>query len=173
MKGYEEEMEIRVGTKNPAKINAVKDVFTNVEILGLDVSSHVSEQPLSDVETMQGAINRAKECARSKKGVIGIGLEGGVMEIAGQYYLCNWGALVDQENHVYTASGARIPLPKEIAVELQRGKELGDIMDEYTEKQGIRKKEGAIGVLTNQQVDRMMMFSHVVQLLKGLYEFNE
>jgi inosine/xanthosine triphosphatase len=165
-------MKIRVGSQNPAKLNAVKDVFQTADIEGLDVASKVAAQPFSDEETMEGAINRARECARSEKDAIGIGLEGGVMEINDQLYVCNWGALVDPNQNVYIASGARIPLPQDVANGLKKGKELGDIMDEYTQKTGIRKKEGAIGVFTNQAIDRAEMFSHVVKILKGQYEFS-
>ncbi|MBB6452155.1 inosine/xanthosine triphosphatase [Salirhabdus euzebyi] len=166
-------MIIKVGSLNPAKLNAVKDIFLEAEVEGIEVESKVSSQPFSDEETMEGAINRARECAQSQKGVIGIGLEGGVMEIGESYFLCNWGALVDESGNVFTAGGARFPLPREVAEELQMGKELGDIMDAFTQQKGIRKKEGAIGVFTNQLVDRKMMFSHVVSVLKGLYEFSK
>ncbi|WP_102026737.1 DUF84 family protein [Salirhabdus sp. Marseille-P4669] len=165
-------MKIIVGSKNPAKVNAVKDVFSDVEVKGLAVPSNVSAQPYSDEETLTGAINRAKACANSEAHTIGIGLEGGVMIIDNTLYVCNWGALVDEKGNIYKASGARIPLPDKFRDELSQGKELGDIMDDYTKSKGIRKKEGAVGVFTNQHVDRMSMFSHVVLLLKGQYEFN-
>ncbi|MRG87742.1 DUF84 family protein [Salinibacillus xinjiangensis] len=166
-------MNILVGSRNPAKINAVQAIFPHAKIDGIEVASQVSSQPFSHEETLEGAINRARECAQTKKGVMGIGLEGGVTELSGQIYLCNWGSLVDEEGNEFTAAGASIPLPEEVANGLVKGKELGDIMEEYTQQQGIRKKEGAIGVFTNQLVDRQAMFSHVVTLLKGQYEFTQ
>ncbi|MFC0522278.1 DUF84 family protein [Pontibacillus salicampi] len=164
-------MKIVVGSTNPAKVNAVKKHFTEEEILGMEVGSKVSSQPYSDEETYEGAINRARECANSAKGCMGIGLEGGVMELENELYLCNWGVLVDAEENTFTASGARIPLPEEIAKELEKGRELGDVMDAFAEREGIRLNEGAIGIFTNNLVSRMDMFEHVVLLLKGQYEF--
>lgn len=164
-------MKIIIGSKNPTKIKAVETIFLNEEIISLDVPSHVSVQPYSDEETMEGAINRAKQCTTSE--AIGIGLEGGVMYVQNQLYLCNWGSLVTPNQDVYTASGARIPLPDEIDVQLKAGFELGDLMDSYSEKQGVRNKEGAIGIFTNDQVSRHEMFTHVVKLLRGQWEYNQ
>lgn len=164
-------MNIIVGSKNPAKIGAVKNIFPHDQITSMDVSSNVSSQPLSDEETKQGALNRAKQCAQSCSNTIGIGLEGGVMFLENEFFLCNWGALVTSEGKVYTASGARIMLPNKIGEQLKQGAELGDLMDHYAKKKDIRKKEGAIGVFTNNLVSRKDMFSHVVQLLKGQLEY--
>ena len=164
-------MKIIVGSNNEAKIDAVRSNFSGFEVEGMEVSSKVSSQPFSDEETLEGAINRARECASSAKGSMGIGLEGGVMEIENDLYLCNWGVLVDNHENVFTASGARIPLPDEVAKGLNKGKELGDIMDEFAQRSEIRQKEGAIGIFTAELVNRKEMFEHVVRLLKGQYAF--
>jgi len=164
-------MKIIIGSKNPTKIKAVKDIFLNDEVISLDVPSHVSVQPYSDEETMEGAINRAKQCSTDE--AIGIGLEGGVMYIQNQLFLCNWGALVTPNHNVYTASGARIPLPDEIDVQLKAGFELGDLMDIYAMKKEVRNNEGAIGIFTNEQVSRHDMFAHVVKLLRGQWAYHQ
>lgn len=164
-------MDIIVGSKNPTKLRAVESVFSDSTIISLDVPSDVSVQPFSDEETMQGAINRATECARSSQKSIGIGLEGGVMYVADKLYLCNWGALVTHDEQIFTAAGARIRLPKEIETQLKAGFELGDLMDHYAEKQAVRNHEGAIGIFTNDLVARQEMFSHVVLLLRGQWEY--
>ncbi|WP_077621256.1 DUF84 family protein [Sediminibacillus massiliensis] len=164
-------MKITVGSLNPAKVNSVRNVFPDAEIKEMDVSSKVSLQPFSDEETLEGAVNRARECASSNQSDIGIGLEGGVMEIGDELFLCNWGALVNHQGDTYLASGARIPLPTEVAEQLQKGIELGPVMDEYSQKQDVRKKEGAVGIFTNELISREEMFTHVLKLLKGQYEF--
>jgi len=161
--------EIIVGSKNKAKLKAVQSVFQGAIIIGKSISSDVSDQPFSDQETLKGAINRARKCSQLKEGAIGIGLEGGIMRLANQFFLCNWGALVDEKGQVYIASGARIPLPDTITEQLHEGLELGQIIDQYASKVNVRQKEGTIGILTNDQVSRSDMFAHVVQLLKGQY----
>lgn len=44
-------------------------------------------------------------------------------------------------------------------------------MDAYTKKENVRSQEGAIGIFTNNLISRESMFTHVVQLLKGQYDF--
>ncbi|GAA0332773.1 DUF84 family protein [Bacillus carboniphilus] len=165
-------MRIVVGSKNPAKINAVKNACEHirVELIGLDVPSGVSEQPFSDQETLEGAINRAKNAKEMAQVEIGIGLEGGVYEQGNQLYICNWGALC-WDGGIVTAGGTRFALPEEIAVKLREGRELGPIMDEYSQERGIRYLKGAVGVFTSGWVNREEMFEHIVKTLIGQYMF--
>ncbi|SEQ09310.1 inosine/xanthosine triphosphatase [Virgibacillus subterraneus] len=164
-------MEVIIGSKNPTKRKAVEEVFLTDIVTGYDVPSKVSAQPLSDSETREGAMNRAMQCIETTAGKIGIGLEGGVMQVDDQLYLCNWGALVTREKEVFTASGARILLPDEFNDQLQGGAELGDIMDTYAKRKDVRKNEGAIGIFTNDHISRKEMFVHVVKLLHGQWEY--
>ncbi|UJL45105.1 DUF84 family protein [Virgibacillus sp. NKC19-16] len=165
-------MNIIIGSTNPTKIKAVQEVFPLHTVTSKNVPSNVSSQPFSDEETRKGAINRALQCSNSNsEDTIGIGLEGGVMYVDNQLYLCNWGALVTQDGEVYTASGARIILPQEFTEPLKKGVELGDVMDRYAKKEGVRKKEGAIGIFTGEFISRQEMFAHVVKLLRGQWEY--
>lgn len=158
---------------NPTKVNAVKEVFSSYHVEAVQVPSKVSDQPCSDQETKEGAIQRALGCVRMHQGNIGIGLEGGVMYLDEELYLCNWGALVTEEEKVYTASGARIKLPQSFADSLNQGIELSDIIDQFTKKQHVRSREGTIGIFTNNLVTRKELFKHVVLLLKGQWEYWE
>lgn len=164
-------MKIMIGSKNPTKVSACKAVFPECEIAGITVASGVSEQPLTDEETRQGAINRAYAVLEEGKADVAVGLEGGIMIIAGSLYLCNWGALITATGELYTASGARIELPKDFMQPLKEGKELGDIMEVYANKENVRSKEGAVGIFTNDLVDRSEMFTHVMKLLRGQMEY--
>ncbi|UOQ87431.1 DUF84 family protein [Gracilibacillus salinarum] len=160
-------MKIIIGTYNQAKMNAVKDVFSEAEVIGADVDSKVDSQPRTDEETLAGAINRAKASRMQIEDGYGIGLEGGVMLIGDQLHLCNWGALVTPDHQLFVASGARIPLPDSIAELVMNGRELGDVMKEWTKLKDIRHHQGAIGIFTNEWVSRKEMFIHVVKLLAG------
>lgn len=166
-------MKVIIGSKNPAKISAVKRLFTseNTEFISLDISSGVSDQPFSDEETIQGAINRALGALKMGEGDIGIGLEGGVQETSHGLMLCNWGALVSKDSDPVIAGGARVLLPDEIADKLRAGEELGPVMDEYAKKQNVRKTEGAIGIFTNGRINRADMFTHIMSMLVGQLEY--
>ncbi|WP_280769962.1 DUF84 family protein [Salipaludibacillus daqingensis] len=165
---------IYVGSMNPAKIKSVETVFGhkyNVE--GCNAPSHVSNQPMSDKETKQGAVQRATYLVEHKLVDIGIGLEGGVMTIEDQLYLCNWGALATKQGHIFVAAGARIPLPSFVQNRMNDGLELGEVMEVWTKKHNVRSNEGAIGVFTEGLLDRTTMFSQINSMLLGqLYHFN-
>ncbi|AIM15921.1 MULTISPECIES: DUF84 family protein [Neobacillus] len=168
-------MKIIIGSKNPAKIDAVKNSFqsNDIEFISIDVPSGVSKQPFSDEETIQGAINRATRALQQGNGDIGIGLEGGVHQTSQGLFLCNWGALAAKGIQPIIAGGARLLLPEEVAERLKAGEELGPIMDDYANKKNVRTKEGAIGIFTNGMINRRNMFTHVTNLLVGQYLYKQ
>jgi len=168
-------MIISIGSKNPAKVEAVLKVFNQPtdSVKAVDVPSRVSEQPFSDDETIMGAINRAEGALATGNSQIGIGLEGGVVKTSYGLMLCNWGALVAEHMNPIIAGGARIKLPEEVAERLLNGEELGPVMDDYTKKKNIRKKEGAIGVFTNEEMSRSQMFEHIIKMLVGQYRYQQ
>ncbi|MDG5787724.1 DUF84 family protein [Evansella sp. AB-P1] len=165
-------MIIYIGSKNPAKIDAVKNIFSSSDsIISQDVPSNVSPQPFSDEETRQGAINRSLYLIKNFDAEVAIGLEGGVIDTSAGLQLCNWGALATEEGDLFFAGGARIPLTPQISQKVKAGMELGDAIDIWTKRTEVRKKEGTIGVLTAGEVTRVEMFEHVVRILVGQWKF--
>lgn len=164
---------IAVGSTNPVKVQAVRHVFQQEggSVQGVEADSGVSAQPFSDEETKAGAVHRARECLRSNSVSIGIGIEGGVLETEEGMLSVNWGALIDGAGRQVVASGGRYPLPEEIAKGLRGGKELGELIDVFTARHDVRKKEGAVGIFTNGLVTRNELYVHLVRLLAGQYEF--
>jgi inosine/xanthosine triphosphatase len=166
-------MKIAIGTKNQAKVQAVEKVcatyLETYEFHVLSVPSNVSDQPIGDEETLLGAKNRALHALTESQADMSFGLEGGVKELNGQLFVCNWGILHTKNGQQFIAGGAQIPLPEEVAAAIRKGKELGPVMDEYTKQVGIRHKDGAVGVFTKGIVNRGDMFEHIVKLLIGQY----
>jgi inosine/xanthosine triphosphatase len=76
---------INIGTKNRPKIEALEDLLKDYPILkdykvkAVNASSEVAEQPLSLDETIQGAINRAKNSFRDCD--YSVGIESGLMQV--------------------------------------------------------------------------------------------
>lgn len=167
-------MHICVASTNRAKTDAValalKQLSITAHIEPRPAESGVSEQPFSIEETRAGAINRARNIIEGCDAAIG--LEGGVFELEGKLYLCNWGALVTADGKVFTAAGAQVPLPEEIEQPLRAGKELGPVMDWYAQEAGIRHHKGAIGILTAGNLNRVEMFAQIVVLLFGQWQAN-
>ena len=75
-------MKIAVGSRNPVKIEAVKRAFNKAfgecEVIGVSVSSDISNMPISFEEGVKGAKNRAEKAIEKLKADFGVGLEGGV-----------------------------------------------------------------------------------------------
>jgi inosine/xanthosine triphosphatase len=169
-------MDFIIGTTNKAKLRAceevLKEYFPNSKITGRSVSSDVSDQPFGDEETQFGALNRARNASDSGENTVGIGLEGGVRLINDQLYICNWGALHLPDGTQFTAGGAQILLPDEIARDVQSGKELGPVVDYYFSRKNVRHNEGAIGILTNGAVSRTELFAQILQLLIGQWQYS-
>lgn len=166
-------MLIAIGTKNRAKVGAVQKMaaaqLEDVTFEAVDVPSGVSEQPFTNEETRLGAINRAKATLQASKAQIGFGLEGGVYELDGVMYCCNWGALATRDGEIFSCAGATFELPESVATRLRAGEELGPVMDDFTNTRNIRHHAGAIGIFTNGLIDRKEMFEHIVLLLIGQY----
>src|SRR5688572_21158999 len=80
-------MKIIVASKNPVKINAAKRGFeamfidTVFDVEGHPAPSGVSDQPMTDAETLQGAMNRAMAAKELRPDSdYWVGIEGGVHE---------------------------------------------------------------------------------------------
>lgn len=160
-----------IASTNKVKVEALKEVLTDYEVIAMKVDSGVSNQPKSDEETILGAINRAKSLPKDG---LRFGLEAGVAKQFGKLYLVNFGALIDMDDNIYTAGGTRIELPKIIEDKIfNEGKELADIMEEVYNEKDVRSHQGAIGIFTSNMVKRVDIFTHIIKLLYGQYLYKE
>ena len=155
-------MRVALGSLNRAKRDAVEralDAFgVRGEIECVNVPSGVRAQPLSDEETRRGAVERARRARMETGAHVGVGLEGGVEETEHGMMLVNWAAVAYGDDDVAVGGGLRMTLPDEIAQGIRAGMELGDVMDTWMGKTGLRHGEGAIGVLTGGRITRSGMF---------------
>ena len=174
-------MHIFVGSTNPVKINATivaaAETWPELEISGFEVVSGVSEQPTTDKETKTGAVNRAQAVLQlglkkvtDPKNVLGVGLEGGVfVDDQNQTWTTVWAAVVDHENNLYVANGARFPVPEVVAKQIKAGEEMGPIMSSFFNGRSVKRQEGMIGVVTNNFVDRTEEYSAIIKMALGLW----
>ena len=76
---------VNVGSQNVAKVAAAEqtlkeyEMFKDAKMVGMRVDSGVSEQPLTMEETVQGAVNRAKNCHKDCD--FSIGIESGLIPV--------------------------------------------------------------------------------------------
>lgn len=176
-----------VGSTNPVKVGAVEAAFTKywpeMVVKGVEVPSGVSAQPMSELETINGARQRAYKALESDPDAqYGVGLEGGVTELSptspnwsgvrsgkGKLFECAWVCIVDRENHEGLGGGLYFELPPKIADKIRAGGELGPIMNEMTGEDNVKQKMGAIGIFTKGQLDRKQAYVQLV--LSALIKF--
>ncbi|MHC1585533.1 MAG: inosine/xanthosine triphosphatase [Candidatus Syntropharchaeia archaeon] len=162
-------MKIAVGSKNPVKIKAVKNVlskfYRDLEVISVEVDSGVPDQPVGE-ETIKGAINRAKSALRLEKVDLGVGIEAGLFEVPGTitgYVDVQWCAIADNKGRITLGCGSGFEYPPEVLRRVfDEKKEIGEIMDEVTGIKDLGEKYGAIGILTKGVLDRTTMTEECV-----------
>lgn len=154
---------IIVGSKNAAKIAAVQQgvgvYWPDATVTGEDVPSGVSNQPLGHEETLTGALNRAR-AAKALGADLGVGLEGGVVDIHGTPIMMSYVAITDGVRDVVVPVTGT-PLPKSWGKALKDGAELRPFV--IASGLPYDYKSGVIGTLTNNKLSRDAMFAYGVQ----------
>lgn len=176
-------MKIFVGSENPVKINAVVnaalETWPDIQVAGFNVPSGVSEQPRTDEETSTGALNRAKAAledglsvegeSKTQEEFLGVGLEGGVTNIQGELWNTVWVAVVDAAGNEFIANGARFRLPKVVSNRIEAGQEMGPVISQLVSEKNVRQKQGFIGIVTEEFVDRTEEYASIAKLALGLW----
>lgn len=155
-------MKVLVGSKNPVKIEAVREAFSrffpSVEVVGKEVSSSVPRQPKNQ-ETFEGAKNRALAVkALGADADFFVGLEGGIIEAFSKWFECGVMCIVDKSGKMGFGTTPHFELPESVVKELLGGKELGEVSDRLSGMKNTKQKAGMIGFLTKGIVDRKAMY---------------
>ncbi|HLD88694.1 MAG TPA: inosine/xanthosine triphosphatase [Candidatus Nanoarchaeia archaeon] len=156
-------MKITIGSTNDVKVEAVRevihdyDILSNAEVNGIDVNSEVSEQPKSLNETIHGAMNRAKNAFRDCN--YSFGIESGLMQVpntkTGYMDVCACVIYDGKDYHIGLSSA--FEYPHEIA-RLVFKDGLGISQAAYrtglTKNPKVGSAEGVIGILTRGRLPR-------------------
>jgi inosine/xanthosine triphosphatase len=155
-------MNVLVGSRNPVKLAATKEAFSNyfdaVEVAGIDVKSSVSHQPVGE-ETFTGARNRAFEVQRinterNLEAQFFVGIEGGITKLFTRWFAFGVLCIVDDRGREGYGTTPFFELPQGVIEKLLKGAELGDVMDALTGEKNMKQKQGAVGYFTKGVVDR-------------------
>jgi inosine/xanthosine triphosphatase len=157
-----------VGSTNPVKVAATRAVlgrvYGRVAVVAVAVESGVSPQPWGNEEAARGALNRAR-AARQRTGArLGVGFEGGLLEVQGQVLTCAWCAVAGEDGTLGLGGGANVLLPPPVAAAVRAGMELGPAMDALTGRHNTKQHDGAIGILTGGWLDRQSAYEHLLTL---------
>jgi inosine/xanthosine triphosphatase len=160
---------VAVGSTNPVKVAAVRAVLErvapNAHIEPKSVPSSVRDQPFGDDETIRGALARARAARQAADAELGIGIEGGVVELESDRTLrtCAWAAVVDAAGRQGVGGSLAMPLPPAVATLVRDGGlELGVAMDRITGEHNTKHRQGAVGILTAGLVDRQAAYEVLV-----------
>jgi inosine/xanthosine triphosphatase len=158
---------VAVGSTNPVKLAAARAVIGRVaagaRVEPVKVSSTVSDQPFGDEETIRGALARARRAREELEGELGIGLEGGVVDVNGSMRTCAWAAVVDRAGREGVGGSLAMPLPDTVARLIRdEGLELGVAMDRLTGEHNVKHRQGAVGILTAGLVDRQAAYEVIL-----------
>lgn len=159
-----------VASQNPVKLAAVRSGFERmfpeftIEVQAVGVASGVSHQPMSDAETLQGALNRALTARQQLPDAdYWAGVEGGVEEKDGTISAFAWAAILSPER-CSKARSATFDLPPALADLVRQGVELGEADDRLFGRQNSKQQNGAVGLLTGDVIDRAAYYEQPVIL---------
>jgi inosine/xanthosine triphosphatase len=184
-------MRVAIGSSRSCKVAAVKeawqvfskdilkDVSEEVDFLTYDVANGASAMPLSVDELMHGAEERVEnlilQLKREKADAdFYVGLEGGFHVVNSQgprrrAFLESW-AFVSDGHRGSFGHGGGVPVPSAISGPvIDRGIELGIVIDRVSGQTDVRSEQGTWGILTRDILDRKHSF--VVALIAAFAPF--
>lgn len=171
-----------VASKNPVKIQATENAFrklfpnTQFELTGAAAPSGVSDQPMSSIETLIGAKNRVNYLREKWPGAdYWVGIEGGIDVQEKEMAAFAWIVIESKDFSGKSRTGS-FYLPEKVARLVRDGIELGIANDMLFDKHNSKQNSGAIGLLTDDLIDRTGLYEHGVVLAlvgfknKALYQ---
>ena len=161
---------IVVASHNPVKANATLAGFERMfpsagfQLRTVSVDSGVSDQPMSEAETLVGAENRAAAARDAvPKADFWVGIEGGIEDLSHGMLAYAWIVILSDGPVAKGRTGGFL-LPETVAILVREGKELGDANDQVFGRENSKQQEGAIGLLTGKVLDRTELYEHGVLL---------
>lgn len=163
--------------KNKAVRKAFNKVFNNIDFSfeSIYAPSQVSDQPVSNDETYAGAVNRANFSFNKKPNCdFWVGIEGGIEKTFDKYEAFAW-VFIKSKDKKGIARTASFFLPDKVAELIEQGLELGDADDIIFGLKKSKNKNGAVGILTNNIINRTEYYSDAIILAlipfvnEGLY----
>lgn len=152
-------MKVVVGSKNPVKLNATRNVlekiYDDLIVSAIHVDSEVPDQPFGMDQTVEGAVNRAKN-AYSDEYDLSVGIESGLIEVPKTltgFIDIQWCAIYDG-NQVTIGASSGFEYPPSVIKQVLVGVEVGDVMDQVTGVDGLGQKKGAVSHLSHDMLNR-------------------
>lgn len=173
-------MIINVASKNPAKIQAVREtlscysLFAPLELNSTDSNSEIPKQPFGFEDIGNGSKNRAKNCFCGCD--YSIGLESGLVNLPFSksrfYDVCI--ASIYNGNFHYFGFSAGFEVPKYLVDSITDSEiDLGEACQKHglCADRHIGSRKGLVGILTNLRVDRKLQIQQALQMALTKLEY--
>ncbi len=159
-----------IASRNPVKIQCVQQAFAKAfpqqewDYEGIAVASEVSDQPMTDAETLQGARNRVANAQKEVPSAdYWVGVEGGIARKGETMEAFAW-VVVQSNQNTGEARTASFALPPAVVALINQGIELGHADDIVFKRENSKQKNGAVGILTQDLIDRASYYEPAVIL---------
>jgi len=166
--GNKKNFTVAVGSKNPVKVTAAQRAFeqlfpdATITMMSVDVASGISAQPMSDEESIRGASNRARKAQKETSTDFGVGIEGGLQKIGEYWFDTSWTVVCDAQGKEGVGASGKIMVPIKIMQHIHNGLELGHACDRVFNTSNVKQKEGFVGLMTNNVLNRTTSSSQSV-----------
>ena len=154
-------MKVLVGSKNREKVEAAKEAFMNyfeeIDCIGISVESNVPDQPVNE-DIYKGARNRVDNLMNyAKENNLDVdyfaAIESGITNGLGKWMIINVAVIKDKNGFETYGSSAGFPVPEKYVDRIIK-EDLGTVMDDIFKEDDLRSKQGGIGLLTREKIDR-------------------
>lgn len=158
-------MKIIIGSKNPVKLEAVRQAFVlhfgntpTLEVIGIDAPSGVADQPMSAEETATGAVNRAKHLVLLHTDAdYHVGIEGGITKLMingeSHYFEQTYACVSNGKQHAL-GSGPAYGIEDKVIEHIDNGLDLSQAMHKIYGAIDLGKRDGYNGWLSQNKYDR-------------------
>ena len=161
---------IIVASANPVKIQAALQGFQEMfpdqafQVEDVSVPSGVSDQPIGQEETFDGAFNRANNARKEVPDAdFWVGIEGGNLKIGREMEVMAWVVVLDR-HRIGKARTAGFYLPPKVVELVNQGYELGHADDIVFGVDNSKQTMGSAGLLTEGVMDRLRFYVPAVVL---------
>lgn len=176
-------LQVAVGSKNPVKLRATRNVFRalvgRVRVIGVKVEKPFA-QPLNQAQIIEGAVSRAEQALRAGSYDFGVGIEAGLVPVPrtrSGFVDVQWCVILDREGNFTLGHGSGFEYPLDVTDEvIVRKREVSEAMERLSGIERIGERMGAIGYLSRGRLTRTRLTEQAVfmamlpRLMADLYE---
>jgi len=162
-------LRVAVGSRNPVKLRATRNVFRmvvgRVRVMGVKVEKPFA-QPLDQAQIIEGAASRAKQALKAGNYDLGVGIEAGLApapRTRSGFVDVQWCAILDREGNLTLGHGSGFEYPLDVTDEvIVRKREVSEAMERLSGIERIGQRMGAIGYLSRGRLNRTRLTEQAV-----------